>query len=1090
MFHKLPRTLLISLALILFVAFAVTSSHAQDKDLSSNYLFKPVRIGAGGWMRGMAVSPSDATRRYARGDVDNVYRWDDSAQQWFPTKILGGLPSAFTAAPVNGGGGAIAIDPQNPDHVLVVYTLGGSNDLGNFWNLNVYYSTDGAKTFKPANLSLNGTLSQETSGERLAIDPNNGDVAYLGPPGAAGATDGFYRSTDGGITWNQVTGGGLPVTTPTVRYEFALPRFDSGSGTVSANGATSSKILYVTYITHDETNNDNVLNGGVLKSADGGQTWTDITGSVIAAGSGTTVSFATVDVSGNLWISDGSANIYSYGRSATAWTTSVTPHGGGAGIAVDQRNPLRIFTESSDGLSRSLDGGKTWTDLGGNLSYSSTQPIEWLRPSPIRPQGHYLSISGLYMDPNGNLWVACGNDGIITTTPSDATDSLANPPVWYSSSTGIEEMVAEIPVIPPGGKPVLTVEDETLFTITNPDTFTAQHYPINLWNNNNGLSTAQDISYVPNQPQFLAVTTDNLAAGNPLLMTSNFAGYSVDGGNTWSLFPSITAGTHPCILYDGSIAISARPSGHENDPAGSDNLVWIPTNFNQWSNFAQVPAPFYSKDGGATWTQTTSFNNAPGATSIASPCGSGPASYTYMGYQWGPWIFVLAQHLLVADPITPGTFYAELTAGGLWTSTDGGVTWTQLQTSTGGQVPDLPHHGTLAAVPGVSGDLWLVDGHEGSDQHGLYHSLNGGVTFSRNPNFDYAWALALGKAASGSTYPAIYVYGRLTGDANWGIFQSVDGGMTFNRISYYPYGIIDVPNSLAASWDVFGLVYVGFQGNSFVYGQQIQAAPPGPPTGLTAVAKSATEIDLSWTAPTGIAVNSYSIYRGTSSQGEAATPIQSGLTTTMFADTTVTSGNTYYYFVQAVNLAGASAPSNEASAMAAAVTFQIGVAGGGSSSATVTSGQTATYNLTVNSSNFAGTLTFACTGAPANATCNVPSPVTVTAATTATPFTITVNTANTVAMLINTRTRRSAAVHYVNYGLPLFAISFLGPLCFYRIRSRYILQLTIAALAMAGLCACGGNSSPKIPPVNATLTVTASSPGQPDSTISLQLTIN
>jgi len=463
-----------------------------------------------------------------------------------------------------------------------------------------------------------------------------------------------------------------------------------------------------------------------------------------------------------------------------------------------------------------------------------------------------------------------------------------------------------------------------------------------------------------------------------------------------------------------------------------------------------------------------------------------------MGYQWGPWIFVLAQHLLVADPVTPGTFYAELTAGGFWTSTDGGVTWKQVQTSTGGQVPDLPHHGTLAAVPGVSGDLWLVDGHEGSDQHGLYHTLNGGVSFTRNPNFDFAWALALGKAASGSNYPAIYVYGRLTGDANWGIFQSVDGGVTFNRISYYPYGIIDVPNSLTASWDVFGTVYVGFEGNSYVYGQQIPAAAPGPPTGLTAVAKSATEIDLSWTAPTGIAAGSYNIYRGTSSQAEAATPIQTGVTTTTFADTTVTSGTTYYYVVEAVNLVGTSGPSNEASALAAAVTFQIVVATGSSSSATVTKGQTATYNLTLNSSNFAGTVTFACTGAPASTTCNVPSPITVTAATTATPVTITVNTANfaPVAMLVNTKSLRRAGVQHLNYGAPLFAILFLGPLCVYRKRSRYALQLAIAVLSIACMCACGGNSTPKTQPVNATLTVTASSPGLADSSVTLQLTIN
>ena len=47
--------------------------------------------------------------------------------------------------------------------------------------------------------------------------------------------------------------------------------------------------------------------------------------------------------------------------------------------------------------------------------------------------------------------------------------------------------------IPPGGNPVVTVEDESLFTITNPDFFTAQHHTLNLWANNTGLSLGQDV---------------------------------------------------------------------------------------------------------------------------------------------------------------------------------------------------------------------------------------------------------------------------------------------------------------------------------------------------------------------------------------------------------------------------------------------------------------------------------------------------------------------------------------------------------------------------------------------------------------------
>jgi hypothetical protein len=89
-----------------------------------------------------------------------------------------------------------------------------------------------------------------------------------------------------------------------------------------------------------------------------------------------------------------------------------------------------------------------------------------------------------------------------------------------------------------------------------------------------------------------------------------------------------------------------------------------------------------------------------------------------------------------------------------------------------------------------------------------------------------------------------------------------------------------------------------------------EGAPPAP-TGLTATAGSAS-VSLSWTASTG--ATSYNVYRGTTSGGEGATPIATGITTTSYPDTGLTNGQEYFYEVAAVNSAGTSAMSNEASA--------------------------------------------------------------------------------------------------------------------------------------------------------------------------------
>jgi hypothetical protein len=93
------------------------------------------------------------------------------------------------------------------------------------------------------------------------------------------------------------------------------------------------------------------------------------------------------------------------------------------------------------------------------------------------------------------------------------------------------------------------------------------------------------------------------------------------------------------------------------------------------------------------------------------------------------------------------------------------------------------------------------------------------------------------------------------------------------------------------------------------------AAPPVAPAGLAASAGNA-QVTLSWTASTG--ATSYNVYRGTTAGGEGSTAIATGITSTNYTNTGLTNGTTYYYKVAAVNSAGVSPLSNEASAKPAA----------------------------------------------------------------------------------------------------------------------------------------------------------------------------
>ena len=95
-----------------------------------------------------------------------------------------------------------------------------------------------------------------------------------------------------------------------------------------------------------------------------------------------------------------------------------------------------------------------------------------------------------------------------------------------------------------------------------------------------------------------------------------------------------------------------------------------------------------------------------------------------------------------------------------------------------------------------------------------------------------------------------------------------------------------------------------------VYSGPPSVPPPAAPTGLTATAVSSNQINLSWAASTG--ANSYNVMAATVVSGPYST-LATGVTTTNFSNTGLSSSTTYYYVVTAWNNGGESPYSNQAS---------------------------------------------------------------------------------------------------------------------------------------------------------------------------------
>src|SRR5437667_174152 len=178
--------------------------------------------------------------------------------------------------------------------------------------------------------------------------------------------------------------------------------------------------------------------------------------------------------------------------------------------------------------------------------------------------------------------------------------------------------------------------------------------------------------------------------------------------------------------------------------------------------------------------------------------------------------------------------------------------------------------------------------------------------------------------------------------------------------------------------------------------------------------------------------------------------------------------------------------------------YSIATAAGGSTTATVVAGQTATYHLAVQPSGYSGTLSLTCSRAPPAATCS-PSPANLdVSATTPAPFTISVGTAARAQTAAGTtRGPRTGTTPTPGLGPLLVVLALLGMLLV-RDCLRLLLRARSAAavtlLLAVALSHCGSGGAPTqpsggTPAGNYTLVVTGASGGV-TRTINLTLRVN
>ncbi|WP_179367912.1 fibronectin type III domain-containing protein [Candidatus Nitrosotenuis sp. DW1] len=134
------------------------------------------------------------------------------------------------------------------------------------------------------------------------------------------------------------------------------------------------------------------------------------------------------------------------------------------------------------------------------------------------------------------------------------------------------------------------------------------------------------------------------------------------------------------------------------------------------------------------------------------------------------------------------------------------------------------------------------------------------------------------------------------------------------------------------------------------------ATVPGAPTGLAATAVSATQVNLSWSAPSngGSAITGYKIEYKSGTGPYSVLVSNTASTSTTYSHTGLTTGTTYTYKISAINSIGTGSASSEASATPTATSQQFTATAPGSPSLSATAVSATQINLSWSTPNDGG----------------------------------------------------------------------------------------------------------------------------------------
>lgn len=671
------------------------------------------------------------------------------------SSAIGGNGYRWANVSIGGGGfvTGIYLHPLQKDLAYI------RTDVGGFYRWN---PTD--KSWIPLNDRFPQSRQTYYGGEALAVDPNNPNIVYMaaGKYSAWQPKGSLFKSTNQGKTWTKLN------------LDLGMDSNDEerwAGMRLAVNPFDSNLIFFGSR--HD----------GLWKSPDGGETWTQV----------------------------------------TSFSPNLTPKIGILGILFDKQQPGLVYANVyGDGLYQSTNAGVTWIKMEGSPKEAQRMAVATNRVlyvthksgigkytdgvwHNITPKGNSAFFNALATNPTNpdDIIVASGQS--VSTkiyrsldggnTWKEIKGSLKNTVPWWDDNmfslwTSAIEFDPQVPskVWLTDGFGIWQTDNIN----TNPVVWTnyeqghEEVVPFALaappkgavllsgiadvvgFYHDNGLNTYPSQRF-DGTPEWRDTFDIAYSESNPLRVirvggarwNSTYTGAtSTDGGLTWQRFRQWTTSMMPL-----RVAVSA-------------------TNANLFVVIVSKEQPLRTTDGGASWSAVSGLPDGPE----------------------GPWYW---KQPLVADKVDGNTFY-YYSDRKVYRSTDGGASFHLINES----LPTLDRYSPygLKTVPGVKDEVWIS-----LNWNGLFRSTDGAKTFSKLSSVEQAYLFSFGKPPTGSTTPALYLYGKVAGmDA--GIFRSLDRGQTWISIGSLENPIGGEPNLMEASRQEFGRVFIGTNGRGIFYG--------------------------------------------------------------------------------------------------------------------------------------------------------------------------------------------------------------------------------------------------------------------------------